>query len=682
MKRLRRPSMRRILWLPLLVLLAGTAVARADQARFAVADINRLADVSEPALSRDGSAVVYTVSTANLKSDQPQSDLWRVRYDGSERTQLTHTPDSDESLPQWSADGKFIAFLSDRKRDADTGEATTQVWLMPADGGEARPVTNLPSGVRDFVWSPDGKQLAVIAFDPEFPPGVSKPKNPLPIVTDRFQFKDDDSGWLGSRHQHLYIVDIASGKATQLTTGKHDEQLPSWSPDGKLIAYVSKRGADPDRTLDYDIYLIAPHAGASERQLTTFPGSDLDPYWGTRPAWSPDSRRIAYLQSGEDKWIYYAPWQLAVIDVASGKATLPAPIDRCFTRVHWSPDGRSILALVEQPEVTHLARIDLPGGKLTELTHGNRFDVDLDVSANGRIVVLGGDDTHPYDLAALDHGRLRPLDDRNAWLRNMQLAPSETLHFKGPDGTALDALLVLPLDYVKGRRYPTIVRVHGGPVYQFSREFMPDWQVYAAKGFAVLAVNPRGSSGRGFDFARAIYADWGNKDTQDVLAGVDHVVAMGIADPARLAIGGWSYGAILTDEIIARDTRFKAAISGAGTGNMWGMYGDDEYAREYELELGTPWGNRKTWDRASYPFLHADRITTPTLFQCGERDFNVPCIGAEQMYQALRSLNVPTQLVVYPGQHHEPTLPSYVRDRMQRNLDWYSRFLKPGDAAQ
>jgi dipeptidyl aminopeptidase/acylaminoacyl peptidase len=449
-----------------------------------------------------------------------------------------------------------------------------------------------------------------------------------------------------------------------------------------LIAYVTKRGADPDRTLDYDIYLIAPHAGASERQLTTFPGSDLDPYWETRPAWSPDSRRIAYLQGGEDKWIYYAPWQLAVIDVASGKATLPAPIDRCVTKVHWSPDGNSILALVEQAEVTHLARIELANGKVSELTHGDRFDVDVAVAANGRIVVLGGDDLHPYDLAAVEQGRLRRIDEQNAWLHDTRLATVQALHFRSADGTPLDALLVLPLDYVKGRHYPTIVRVHGGPVYQFSREFMPDWQVYAANGYAVLAVNPRGSSGRGFDFARAIYADWGNKDTKDVLAGVDHVVSMGIADPNRLAIGGWSYGAILTDEIIARDSRFKAAISGAGSGNMWGMYGDDEYAREYALELGTPWANREAWDRVSYPFLHADRITTPTLFQCGERDFNVPCIGAEQMYQALRSLNVPTQLVVYPGQHHEPTLPSYVRDRMQRNLDWYGRFLKPGDAGQ
>ena len=178
--------------------------------------------------------------------------------------------------------------------------------------------------------------------------------------------------------------------------------------------------------------------------------------------------------------------------------------------------------------------------------------------------------------------------------------------------------------------------------------------------------------------AVAVPEGWNPKqDMQDVLAGVDHAVKLGIADPDRLGIGGWSYGAILTDAIIARDTRFKAAISGAGSGNMYGMYGDDEYAHEYEIELGTPWGNREAWDRASYPFLHADRIATPTLFQCGERDFNVPCIGAEQMYQALRSLKVPTGLVVYPGQHHGITVPSYLRDRMQRNLAWYDRFLKP-----
>ena len=663
-----------------LLMLCVIGVVHADEdTLFQPADLTRIADLSDPALSHDGNWVAYTVSSANVDDDQSHSDLWRVRYDGSQRTQLTHTRDSNEWQPRWSDDGAWIAFLSNRPPDADESgdDATTQVWLMPADGGEARRLTDFADGVEDFVWSPDAKQLAVIAIDPEFPADAEKPKNPPPIVTERYQFKEDGAGYLDARRKHLYLFDIASGKAELLTPGAHDEQLPAWSPDGKTIAYVTKRGADPDRHLNYDIYLIAPKAGARERQLTTFPGADLDPYWESYPAWSPDSTRIAYLQSGEDKWVYYAPWQLAVIDVASGKSRIPAAIDRCFTHPRWSADGRHVFALVEQSLVTHVARIDLADGSLDELDRGARFDYELDVAGKDHIVVLGGDDLHPYALAAVEAKGLRALGDHNAWLAEKTLARAEAIKFDSSDGTVIEGLLVKPVGYRPGTRYPTIVRLHGGPVYQFSREFMADWQVYAANGFAVLAINPRGSSGRGFDFARAIYADWGNKDVQDVLAGVDHAVELGIADAARLGVGGWSYGAILTNAVIASDPRFKAAVSGAGASNMVALYGHDQYIREYTLELGSPWTNRELYDRVSFPFLHADRISTPTLFQCAEKDFNVPCLGAEQMYQALRVRDVPTRLVIYPGENHGLSIPSYLLDRMQRNLAWYQRFLEP-----
>jgi dipeptidyl aminopeptidase/acylaminoacyl peptidase len=647
-------------------------VAAADD-RFGPADLERLADVAEPDFSPDGEFLVYAVTTIDVKADRRQSDLWRVRYDGRDRVQLTQTPASDESRPQWSPDGRGIAFLADRGGE----EATTQVWLLPAQGGEARRLTDFAGGVEDYVWAPDGAHLAVIAWDAELPAGVDKPKHAPPIVTARYQFKEDVTGYLGARRKHLYLFDVASGRSELLTPGEHDEQLPAWSPDGRTIAYVTKRGADPDRHLNYDIYLVEPRAGAPERQLTRFQGSDLDPYWESRPAWSPDSRRIAYLQSGADKWIYYAPWQLAVVDVATGAATLPAPIDRCFTKPRWAPDGRSIYVLIEQSRVTNLSQVSWPAGKVRALTTGARFDVDLAVSGKGRVVVLGGDDWHPYELAALESGRLRPLGAHNAWLADKRLAAVEDIRFRSADGTQIDGFLVKPPDYQPGRRYPTILNIHGGPVYQFSHEFMPDWQAYAARGFVVVAANPRGSSGKGFDFARAIYADWGSKDVQDVLAAVDYVVGLGVADPARLGVGGRSYGGILTTYVIARDGRFKAATSGAGSANMLAMYGTDMYTREYELELGTPWQNQAAYERVSYPFLHADRITTPTLFYCAQQDFNVPCIGAEQMYQALRSRELPTQLVIYPGEYHEMSVPSYLRDRMQRLIGWYARYLQP-----
>jgi dipeptidyl aminopeptidase/acylaminoacyl peptidase len=657
----------RSLLLPLI--LAGALTARAADwpaDRFGPSDIARLADVAEPAFAPDGNTLAYSVEVSNLDEDRKQSDLWRVGYDGQDRTQLTATPTANEWAPAWSPDGRWLAFLADRGGD----EAETQVWTMPARGGEARALTAVAQGVIDFAWSPDSRRLALIIADPLRPAGAPKPKNPPPIVTERFHFKQDVDGYLGAQRSHLYLFEIATGQLTQLTAGEHDESAPSWSPDGRQIAYVTQRGDDANRTGKVWLHLIEPRAGATERPLAQLDGAYGDTPAGLRPQWSPDGRRIAYLQGGEARWIYYAPLQLALIDVASGAVTLPAPIDRWFSQLRWAPDGKSVLALVEQSRVVNLSRVEVASGKVTPLTPGPRYDAGFALSPQGRIVVLGGDGVTPYELAALERGRLRSLGSHNEWLAQKKLARYEEITFKSQDGTAIDGFVVKPPDYVPGRRYPTILRIHGGPVYQFSHEFMPDWQVYAARGFVVVAANPRGSSGRGFDFARAIFADWGNKDVQDVLAAVDHVVAAGIADPQRLGVGGRSYGGILTNYVIASDTRFKAAVSGAGASNWAALYGHDMYTREYELELGTPWANRAAWDRVSYPFLHADRIRTPTLFYCAELDFNVPCLGSEQMYQALRSLGVPTKLVVYPGENHGLRVPSYLRDRMERLLDW------------
>jgi dipeptidyl aminopeptidase/acylaminoacyl peptidase len=262
-------------------------------------------------------------------------------------------------------------------------------------------------------------------------------------------------------------------------------------------------------------------------------------------------------------------------------------------------------------------------------------------------------------------------------LSKIQLAPVEEISFKSRDGTPINGFLVRPVGYQAGTRVPTVLRIHGGPVYQFSNEFSFEWQLLAAQGFAVVAANPRGSSGRGEKFALGIWADWGNKDSQDVLGAVDYAIVQGVADPKRLGVGGWSYGGILTNQVIARDSRFKAAISGAGQSNALAGYGTDQYVREYEAELGKPWTNSDTYIKVSYPFFHADRIVTPTLFMCGDKDFNVPLLNSEQMYQALRSLDREAQLVIYPGEFHQIRKPSYERDRLQRYLDWYGRHLQP-----
>ena len=676
-------------------LAAGTVLAfsaTAAPSRFSVDDLARIANISELELSPDGEFVVYTVGEPNFEEDATFSDLWRARWDGSDRRALTRTADADEWRPAFSPDGRWLAFLSDRGGE----DAKTQVWLMPADGGEAEVLTDFPGGVVDFDWSPDAARLAVVVSDPEREKGEEEPKQPVPIVIDRHYFKEDYTGWLTDRREHLYLFEVATRQATPLTGGEHDERLPAFSPDGKHIAFVTKRGSDPDRHSNWDIYLIEARAGAAEKQLTRFEGADNDPSLESRPAWSPDGKRIAYMQAGEDKWFYYAPWSLAIVEVASGTVTRPLGTDGFHTQPRFTPDGRALLAMVETSRVTHLSHIDIATGTVKPLTTGPRFDYAFDAAANGRIAVLGGDALHPYRIEAAtmtikgsDPFSLRSfgekgsdpfivIADHNEWLKDRTLAPVEEITFSSPDGTSIDGFFVKPVGYVKGQRYPTILRIHGGPVYQFSHEFMEDWQVFAANGYAVVAANPRGSSGRGFEFAKAIYADWGVKDTADVLAAVDHAVAMGVADPARLGVGGHSYGGILTDQVIARDTRFKGAVSSAGVANIFGSYGVDMYVREYEQELGLPWRDRAVYERVSYPFFNADRIKTATLFLCNELDDNVPCIGSMQMYQALSSLEVPTRLVIYPGEYHTLTVPSYLKDRMQRMLDWYGLYLGVG----
>jgi dipeptidyl aminopeptidase/acylaminoacyl peptidase len=276
---------------------------------------------------------------------------------------------------------------------------------------------------------------------------------------------------------------------------------------------------------------------------------------------------------------------------------------------------------------------------------------------------------------------LRPISRQNDdWLAGVALAPAEETKSRSADGTEIHGFLVHPPGAAPGRR-PAILRIHGGPVGQFENAFDAEWQWLAANGYLVIAANPRGSSGCGEEFQRGIWADWGHRDVEDVLSAVDDAVARGLADPDRLGVGGWSYGSMLTNYVIASTPRFKAATSGAGSSNALAEYGTDQYIREYEQELGTPWKNLDAYLKVSFPFLHADRISTPTLFLCGDADFNMPLINSEQMYQALRSLGVPAELVIYPGQHHGLRRPSFVRDRLERYAAWYDRFVKGASAA-
>jgi dipeptidyl aminopeptidase/acylaminoacyl peptidase len=662
-----------------IVVATTTPPGLAQTARRAITldDLARIRSVGDPQRSPDGKWVAYTVGATDADKDRRDTDLWMASWDGREQVRLTSSPDG-ESSPRWSPDGRFLAFLASRGTE-DEKKMGAQVWLLDRRGGEAQRLTDIKGGVNEYAWSPDGKRLVIVSSDrdpadePEKLEGWKRKTRP-PIVIDRYHFKQDRTGYLQRLYSHLWLFDVATRKAEPLTAGPFNDGLPAWSPDGGRIAFVSERGPDPDRTPDSNVFVVDARPGAEPKQLTDYEGPD-----GGRPAWSPDGQWIAFFRGDEPRFSAYNLNKLAVVPAAGGAPKiLTGTLDRGVSGpILWTPDGKNLLFLVADDRIVYVGRTAVAGGPVEKLTTGRRTVSNISLGADGALTLLAGTATEIAEVSVLENGELRRLTHQNdALFAELQLATTEDFTSKSKDGTVVSGLIVKPASFSPGKRYPTLLRIHGGPNGQDDHGFSFEREFFAANGYVVLAINYRGSSGRGSAFQKAIFADWGHKEVMDLLGAVDQAVAMGIADPGRLGIGGWSYGGILTDYTIATDTRFKAATSGAGSALQLSMYGGDQYIRQYEQEIGLPWKALDTWIRVSYPFFRADRIKTPTLFMGGEKDFNVPIIGGEQMYQALKSLRVETLLVVYPGQFHGITTPSYVRDRYERYLAWYDKFLK------
>lgn len=679
------------LMLLLLFAVANLATAQQSPRRpLKLDDLARIRDVRDPQVSPDGQWVAYVVSTTDLKEDKSNAHIWMVGFDGKNDRQITWSQDSEGS-PRWSPDGKFLAFTSSRPGKTKGN----QVWLLDRQGGEAIQLTELKGRLQGYEWSPDSKRLALVVGDPDpeadlntpatpeagagGPAAAARPKAPKPIVIDRYRYKQDGQGYLLSgRHSYIYLFDLESKKVDRLTSGKADESTPSWSPDGTRIAFTSNRAEDPDREPAAQVFVADAKAGATEKQLT--PGTSRG--GRSRLEWSPDGKWIAFLEGDEKKYGAYGMEHLTIVpsDGSGAPVRVKATedLDRGVSSPRYSADGKSITFLVTDDRSVYPARVNLSGGGVERLM-SPPIVVSSWNSNGGRSAVLSGGDKTPTEVYAVEGGSLRQITHQNdALFGELEIASTDEVSFKSKDGTEVHGLLTYPVGYVKGTRVPLLLRIHGGPNGQDQHTLSLERQFFAANGYAVLAVNYRGSSGRGMKFSRSIFADWGHYEVEDLHAGVDHVIKMGVADPDRLGVGGWSYGGILTDYLIASDTRFKAATSGAGTAFTVAFYGTDQYIIQYDHEIGPPW-NPKAWEtyqKISYPFLHADRIKTPTLFLGGERDFNVPIQGSQQMYQALRTLGIDTQMVIYPNENHGIQRPSYQRDRYERYLAWYNKYLK------
>lgn len=648
---------------------SAAAADSAAKRRLEVEDFDRLAAVDGVACSRDGREIAYTVEQSDKASDERKSTVWMVDFEGKYDRQLTE-PEESASNPKFSPDGRYVSVVAAR-----SGDAKPQIYLLDRRGGEPQAAAAIGGDIADYGWSPDGRTLVVSMSEEE---GTAK--TPPPIVIDRLRFKEDRSGYLTAKDRtQLYLIDVAGHEIKPLTTDKSvDDTLPAWSPDGKSIAFLSNRDSDQDRTGKLSLYVIDAGPGAVPRKLAEF-------FAPNKPAlaWTPDGTRVLYTSGLEPRLNAYIQDRLNVLSVADGKTrSLTDRLDRAVAYPAVSQDGLAASLILEDDGSELPISVRLDTGRMERLADGKMSASSL-CSGGGRMAVVASTDKSVPEVYAVENGALRKLTSHNdAVLAQLELGSVEDISFPSRDGTTIHGVMVKPADYRPGRLYPTLLWIHGGPNGQDSHGLTADTyplqlerQWFAAHGYVVLGINYRGSSGRGGAFASAILADWGHKEVEDLLGGVDFAVRSKIADPHRLGVGGWSYGGILTDYVIASDTRFKAAIAGAGSGNQLSMYGSDEYEMQYNAELNPPWVSTDRWLKVSYPFFHAERIKTPTLFLGGDKDFNVPVAGGEQMYEALRTMGVPTELIVYPGQYHLLTRPSYIKDRIRRYLDWYDRYL-------
>ena len=639
-----------------------------DNDKFTSDDIYTIKNIHSIDLSSSAKKITYIETFANRKNDAYENSLWLYDKERKNPKKLIKNIKSI-SAPQFSPNEKYIAYISSGKKKY---KSNSQLWLINLKTARKRQLTKIANDVTDFQWSPDGEKLAIVVHHKKDDIKGTKP----PIVVDRYQFKKDGYDFIESENKHIHIMHLDKRGITQITNGNYDHVLPSWSPDGEKLAFSSKR-ENPDKHNNWDIY-IKDLEKNSTIKLTQHIGADSDPYSVSRPAWSPNGEKIAYVRSGDPNLIWYSISQIAITDIKNRSTELITNhLDRNTSFPMWSDDGSSLLFVIEDDRNSQLAVYkDKKISKLTDDTkyvsnYSKAYDVEGDV-----IALLLSSSESPEELYILNQENLKKISNHNEeFLNKRKFNPIEKISFNSFDGVQINGMMIKPHDFDSSKKYPLIIRIHGGPVSQYDLSFSLERQIFASNDYIVIAVNPRGSSGRGEEFQKAIFADWGNIDAKDIIAAANFAISTGFIDENKMGIGGWSYGSMLTNYVIAKDQRFKAATSGAGISNILAGYGDDQYIKEYTIELGHPWENTNEWLKVSSPFFNADKIKTPTLFLVGEKDYNVPLIGSEQMYQALKQLSIPTQLIIYPDEYHSFSTPSYEKDVLDRYLDWYKLYL-------
>ncbi|HUF53708.1 MAG TPA: S9 family peptidase [Dehalococcoidia bacterium] len=644
---------------------------------FTADDLYSIKTVSDPNVSPDGTLVAYVVSGPDREKDETQMSIYIAAIDGrTPPRRFTHG--TKDHSPRWSPDGRYLAFVSDRG-------VKSQVFVAPMNGGEARRVTKQKWGIGSPAWSPDSKRLAYTARTGEYtePKERKGAEKAAPRVIRDLRVRLDGVGFFDERRMHIFVADVESGEEQQITSGDYNDDHPAWSPNGRTIAFTSDRGRDRhQRIWRSDVWTVRA-AGGRPRKLTRSRGS------AAHPTFSPDGRYVAYAghENGDDlaknTHVMIVPARGGGVprslSISTDRPALGWPAFGAGRAFNWARDSRSLYFLAVDLGTIAIYQAPLKGDA-RKVLDGERQIESFAMTPDGkRAVFTAVWPNRPWELYTAplrDRRRETNLSRANDhFLSQVTLGDVRRVTCKAAaDGAEIESFAMYPPDYKRGKKYPLAINVHGGPhSFHPGPRAMTEFHALTARGYVVLLPNPRGSSGYGEKFSEMVIEDWGGADYKDILAACDDLVRRGVADPDRLYIGGYSYGGYMSAWAVGHTDRFKAALVGAPVGNLVSAFGTGDIPIFDVIELGGLPQDNMAWYIERSPITHLKNCNTPVLLVHHEGDLRCPIEQSEEIFQALKLMRKEVEFIRYPGGFHtyNTHTPSQTKDRIERIVAWY-----------